>query len=355
MRRALLGERSRRRRTTSSSNNSEYSLNVATMLQFVGSGVESTILSAQALDATVVAKEWTVLATLVGLASIVLSFIFLGHHLDEKDKKVFVAAKKINGIKSSLLNNKSRRKNGPRNASMKRKAEYASPPAKGKISSEDTVVVAIEESLPQVLHTQRSLGEKLLQEVKEHHRWAAVIYHHAESFPRSLRVLSLAANIVAMLFVQSITYNLSNPDDGQCATLKSETACLQPQASFGNGESKCDWVAGSGSGSGTCVFSEPTNSFTIIIFVAMISALLSSPIAILQTIIIHRFLAAPTKTGGEEENEENRNLADSSKEEEEFRRLSESMTAYRESLSQRELKEFDGNFATAHPPLQFVK
>jgi hypothetical protein len=39
-------------------------------------------------------------------------------------------------------------------------------------------------------------------------------------------VLSISTNMIVMLFVQSITYNLIDPDDGACEALMTEEVCL---------------------------------------------------------------------------------------------------------------------------------
>ena len=94
-----------------------------------------------------------------------------------------------------------------------------------------TFLKIAEEALPQVLSS-RSYVSKYRDELKRHHRWAAVFFHFTKKFPRVLRVLALATNIITMLFIQSITYNLTNGDDGSCERLTSELDCLEPPSSF---------------------------------------------------------------------------------------------------------------------------
>ena len=81
----------RRRLDASSANSSSsFSLNVGTMLAFVASGAESTVLSAQGLNASEISKEWMVLATMGTLIVVMAALMFLGHSYD---------ATKINDIK----------------------------------------------------------------------------------------------------------------------------------------------------------------------------------------------------------------------------------------------------------------
>eukprot|EP01034_Spumella_vulgaris_P047543 gene47543-biopygen37508 len=95
----------------------------------------------------------------------------------------------------------------------------------------------IENSLPSVLSSQ-SLQQRIVNEVKHHHRWLGVVFFYSDHFPRVLRVVSLTTNIIIMLFIQSITYTLTNPDDGSCEALTTRATCIAPRSPFATGESK---------------------------------------------------------------------------------------------------------------------
>eukprot|EP01034_Spumella_vulgaris_P047445 gene47445-biopygen18173 len=90
----------------------------------------------------------------------------------------------------------------------------------------------IEDCLPQVLSESMSLSKKISDELKRHHRWFAVIFFYCDRFPRVLRVMSLVTNIIIMLFVQCVTYTLTNPDDGSCELLKDQADCLVPRSPY---------------------------------------------------------------------------------------------------------------------------
>jgi len=145
----------------------------------------------------------------------------------------------------------------------------------------------IEDSLPSMLSSQ-TLSQRMLGEIKRHHRWLAVYFYYSDSFPRVLRVTSLVTNIVVMLFIQSLTYTLTNPDDGSCEALASRAACIEPRSSFATGENKCEWNGME------CSFIQPTESIRIILFVAIFSAILSTPIALLSELIVCNILSATT-------------------------------------------------------------
>ena len=190
--------------------------------------------------------------------------------------------------------------------------------AKQPLSPAQGFLAMAEEALPNVLGA-RSFTSLVKGELKRHHRWLGVIFHYSDQFPRVLRVISLATNIIVMLFIQSITYNLTNGDDGSCARNSNETDCLALPSAYATGESKCYWIpaessstsstsvssisaAGSDSSSylsstaGQCKFVEPSQSIKVVLFVAIFSALVSTPIALLAELMISRFLAAPLST-----------------------------------------------------------
>jgi hypothetical protein len=100
--------------------------------------------------------------------------------------------------------------------------------------------------------------------------------------------MALSSNIILMLFVQSMTYNLTNPDDGYCEMLESQQDCQQPKSSFGTGGNKCLWTDRS------CHFIQPSTDLTVILFVACFSALVTTPISLALNWLIFRVLAAPT-------------------------------------------------------------
>ena len=114
-----------------------------------------------------------------------------------------------------------------------------------------------------------------------------------------LRVASLASNVVVMLFVQSLTYNFTNPDDGSCNGLDTYSACTQPESSLNSGHPKCQWSSnvdgGSGeAGTGSCSFIDVESGLKTLVFIAILSALVSTPVALALDWLMANVLAAPT-------------------------------------------------------------
>jgi hypothetical protein len=159
----------------------------------------------------------------------------------------------------------------------------------------------IEESLPTSLWSDDTYV-KFMNELRRHHRWLSIVYFYSEDIPRTIRVASLATNILIMLFVQSVTYNVSNRDDGSCRVYLDEVSCLESRSGFATGESKCNWQPSSSKEgpSGVCSFSEPDNSLKAVLFVAILSAMITAPLALMLNYIYVSIISAKTVDGLED-------------------------------------------------------
>jgi hypothetical protein len=268
-----------------------YSVSYVSMLSATADTFVSTILTADNLNASTITKGWRALATLGALAAAVVFGLFWSHHTDNIAKRVNPAPDQS----AALVKKESEAKK----TKVGKKARFNFRTKKALVNAELAIV---EESLPRVLSS-RTFTDRFLEEVKQHHRWFGIIFYYSDAFPRVLRVVSLATNAIVMLFIQSITYNLTNPDDGSCALLTTQEECIVPTSPFATGESKCAWVQDSAGSStdGTCMYIEPDNSIRIILFVAIFCAIVTTPIALTADWIIGNILSAPTKTEVHEE------------------------------------------------------
>jgi hypothetical protein len=270
-----------------------YSVSYVAMLQATTDSFLSTIKTADDLNASTVTKGWRALATLGALAIGIAFSLAWSHNADFQKKKVIpVSAEDAKDTvgKASIVSKRAAKAGKDSQTVSKRKGKLGNRSKKVLLNAELAIV---EESLPRALSS-RTFTDRFLEEVKQHHRWFAIVFYYSEAFPRVLRVTSLATNAIVMLFIQSITYNLTNPDDGTCEALRTEVACLQPQSPFATGESKCAWVATSAT-EHACVYVEPDQSVRIILFVAIFCAVVTTPIALAADWIILNVLSARTK------------------------------------------------------------
>jgi hypothetical protein len=284
-------ERRGRRRRLGSSNNStiigedEVDVNYVSMLGEISGDFRTTVSSVTDLNAATVEKGWQALMVIGSLFTAILIALIFSYRADQQNKKIeAIEAKNLQSrlFPVKTLNNNT---NG---------TNIDSPTA----TATDVLQLA-ELSLPNMLSS-KPFYQKVKEELKRHHRYLGIIFHFSEKFPRILRVVSLATNIIIMLFIQSLTYNLAKGDDGSCQQYSTQEECLLPSSHYATGTSKCYWKPSTSSSSSSsssrhqCHYVQPDNSIEVILFVAIFSALVSTPIAIFADWIIVHILAAPT-------------------------------------------------------------
>ena len=147
----------------------------------------------------------------------------------------------------------------------------------------------IEDSLPAVLRP-LPLWMKYSKELQMHHRWVGVVCHYSPAYSRPLRVMSLVMNILTMLLIEALTYDIAYPDDGSCEKYTSTSDCLAEESALSRGESKCYWDADRAS----CHIKEVENDLERVILVAMLAAVISTPFAVLFQSLILFVLSAET-------------------------------------------------------------
>jgi hypothetical protein len=263
----------------------EISVDLVSMTSFVGESMLETWASAGDLNLSSIKNGWEVFVTVGALAAIIFISIYIAHQADSK-AKLIKPTEDILTKAAFKLNN--RRTNNSSVQLTKRKK----PKLKMQHIVMQTEMSMIEKSLPSVLQS-RTFTERFTEEIKHYHRWIGVVFYFSPNFPRVLRIISLVTNVLTMLFVQAITYKITNPDDGSCEILTTETTCLSAKSPFNSADSKCYWVAGYRKG--TCHFSEPADNLTVILFVAIFAAIISAPIALAVDWLVMNILSAPTK------------------------------------------------------------
>jgi sugar lactone lactonase YvrE len=265
-------------------------ITVVALLTSVEDNFLSTIFSAGQLNENTLAQSWEAIVTITLFLGGVISFMFFSVHADkEANKKVSVEEKLIETAKVHSV--------------YQQKLLLQGRLATGRNEMDEINLFNLaEEALPQLLSSSsasQSWKGKIWSEEKKFHRWLGIIYYFSAIFPRILRVVSLASNIIIMLFIQSLTYNYTHGDDGSCELLITEETCVAPRSYYGTGGSLCYWQSTTSTGSGVatdqgeCKFVQPENSMEIMLFVAVFSGLVSAPLAVFIDWIIHKILAAP--------------------------------------------------------------
>jgi hypothetical protein len=268
-------------------------VNYISLLWNIESNFEKNIVSAGSLTADDVNRSWDVIVTLCLLLGSMLAAMFFSYRTDNKVSKKVCFENKVAMQKITF-----------------QQASSSSSELIGKTLNRQKSVIDIDfeelarQSLPSILSasstSNKSLKDRIWREVKRHHRWIGVIYHFSPTFPRILRVVSLSTNIIVMLFIQSLTYGLTQGDDGSCSQYHTEETCLVLRSSYGTGGSKCYWTprdshnGATSTTDGDCAFIQPDDNIGIVIFIAMFSAFITAPLSLLSDWIIHHIVAAPT-------------------------------------------------------------
>ncbi len=146
-----------------------------------------------------------------------------------------------------------------------------------------------------------------------------------------------------MLFIQSVTYDLANPDDGSCGTMKSMKSCLQEKSTISTGN-KCLWDEETSS----CSFRSIDHDFEWVLIVAVFSGLLSAPFSIIfQSLILFVLAAKASSPHSLLPTKRNMFLGRTSQLlfptslQGYFRNILNNIQQYRKNLSSNKLKEFD--------------
>ena len=326
------------------SSNSTYtplsgSISFVAMLQSISSSFLSTAESAQSLNASSIEKSWQVLVT-IGVFALVVVMCALGAHFaDQRDMQDKIFPEKAVKISESIFS----RWFQPKQKTMKnlKQVDLRSPELR-----------IIESSLPNVLRTKPVL-EKIVEENRHFHKWFGIAFHFSPLFPRVLRVLSLTTSVVSMLFIQALTYNINNPDDGTCELQTTKASCLAQTSSLQEGAPKCYYTYDNGVGS--CHFNQPASNIQVVMFVAIFAATVSTPIAISADWIICNLLNSKTKVTAvspqeaeepsvavESDTSEKKSLMVNTSFDDEFNEMVLRQERYKNSLTSEQAKEYNG-------------
>jgi hypothetical protein len=246
----------------SNSNSKGVTVDISTMLSTVSTDFTSNWKSAGDLSTSDVVRSYDVLVTMgVLFATILYAMIFSWRKDHEVKVEVMEDAKAIN-----------------------HRLSITKVIRKSKVPSD---VQSIESALPAAFAS-APFSERFVTENKKFHRWFGIIFYFSPHFPRVLRVVSLSTAVVTMLFIQAVTYNIAEADDGSCELCQDRTTCLAEPSSLARSQSKCYWDTDQQA----CYFNEPSNDLLRVVFVAIISAMWSAPISVFVEWIIMRVLAA---------------------------------------------------------------
>ena len=305
-----------------SSGTAGVSVDLTSMLEYVGTNVADTWESAGDLTLTDVAARWQALVMLcsVGLTALLLLFgtVWLDRITVSEKKKELQKEKdlkkmdfqSVKGTKTGLTSCESesgeilKEEHTPfhpvsltdmretvdmSSISDRKCVQYDVTKAKWEKKEEFDPVLLIEQSLPKSF-TSDSFQKRFLREVKVFHKWFGIFFHYEESFSRPTRMTMVISHVLQVLFLQAATYDLTQADDGSCGLMILMQECLMEPSAFSRSQAKCVWDVATE----LCHFRTPDDSNLTIIYIAVVCSVISVPITIVMNWLISNVLTVPT-------------------------------------------------------------
>jgi hypothetical protein len=235
----------------------------------------STWRSAGSLTASDVRKSVSVLVTVASIGIFFLLMVLVGVQWDVSDRKTSAAKLTLDAVNTKTLKSSKR--------SLRLTAFSRNPHSHNRN--------LIERSLPSVFKSE-SLWLKFNRQLRVYHRWLGIVFYYSPEFPRSMRLLSLFSSIVIMLFIQSVTYNLADPDDGSCESCEVQSCCLALKSTLNSQEDRCSWDSQSQEDS--CHFRPISGDLERVFVVAILSAIISAPLSLAVQYLITNVLSLET-------------------------------------------------------------
>jgi hypothetical protein len=299
----------------------------------------------ESVDDLSIKSGWQVIATVCTLFGLSVIALVVGHVADSRESKLKDMNSKVMPLFTYAQTRMLRHSSAH---SKKQKSEMG----------------LLEQALPIAFHSEPFVN-RFVEESKRYHRWFGIVFYYSVDFPRVFRLLSLLASLVVMLFAQAVTYNIAEPDDGTCETWSNEQDCLAEKSRLASSANMCFWTNSTTS----CQYQETSNDIMRTLYVAIISSLISAPLALFQNWILMHILNGSSNNDQEVEirshkdsssarlaslirrsfvpdsQERKKFLAEkyfSQSTKEEFKQLFIQLRAYRDSIGLNERCEFDG-------------
>ena len=259
------------RRLQDSPSDSSFALSFTTVSQSVLRDFVGTWSGVDDLTASSISQSWEVLVTVMTLGVLFFLALLFGYRQDQLDLQLKDAKPNENKMRTRHRGSKRR--------------QSATSGVKAVIQKEYRL---LEEALPHALQSE-PMWNKVIDEVKTYHRWLGIIFYHSPQFSRVLRIASVGSNVVIVLFVQALTYNITNPDDGSCEQLSDPEDCTKRNSPIDPSQSLCSWD----DARQHCSYNDIKRTVTQVASIAILCSLLSAPLALCVQLVLSNILSAP--------------------------------------------------------------
>ena len=178
-----------------------------------------------------------------------------------------------------------------------------SPPSSSSSSnaSQSKELGMVDSALPFIFRS-ALFTDRLIQELRIHHRWFRWMFGSITSTQyRMMAVVSMASQLFIVLFVLSLVYSLDDPEQQHCDQYHHRDACLSSTSSYDSHETSCEWM----SHTGKCKSIEADERLVLIVYIAILCSLVSSPVVLLSDWLLQRFIFAPINDTDKEKDAKN--------------------------------------------------
>ena len=99
--------------------------------------------------------------------------------------------------------------------------------------------------------------------------------------------MAISSQMLTFLFFITMSFYITNHNDGTCEAIVKQSACLAKDSPFGTNRGMCEWlIIDQPSNTGYCSYRQPDQDLLSMLNMLIFSALLTVPIALLTTRVI---------------------------------------------------------------------
>jgi hypothetical protein len=135
----------------------------------------------------------------------------------------------------------------------------------------------INQSIPEIFDD-KTFYDKFVRVLSKYHSYYSLLSGNISIDKCNLNIVSLLMNTLIFLFFDAIFFSFINPDTGVCKTYKTITDCLSEKSKYLVEDHDCKWIPFSFGDEYHCSYVEPNHKVYLLIFVSVISGVISIPI-----------------------------------------------------------------------------
>jgi hypothetical protein len=154
---------------------------------------------------------------------------------------------------------------------------------------------------PDVFHREGSTWNGLMNELRKHHRYIAIL-RGGGTFSHEIRVKTVLQMLTVqtmLMFVLALCYDLQYPsDNGQCSMYTTQASCLKPSSMFDSSQQMCEWMLSSSTDddqtvTASCLYLKPDVTLHMIALISILVSIVTAPFNLVVDFLFD-IIRAPT-------------------------------------------------------------